>query len=204
MAETDYVSVPELRDFLRMKSTDHDVDLGNAISAASRQIETWTDRGSFLDASADTATARTYASRRGDRITIDDVIDDGDFVVKVDFDLDGVFEETWTAGTEFSSMPINHAADGFPISSLETRRGHLFPTVHGSHPVVQVTGKHGWPSVPVEIEQATKILAGRLYRRAFSPEGVVQGFDAPVRVSSRMDPDVESLLVRFRLHPIKL
>jgi hypothetical protein len=61
-------------------------------------------------------------------------------------------------------------------------------------PTVEITARFGWPEVPDEIVQATKILAARLWRRAVSPEGVVGSEQWGVVRLSRTDPDVQALI----------
>jgi hypothetical protein len=59
---------------------------------------------------------------------------------------------------------------------------------------IQVTARWGWPTVPSQVEMATRLLAARLYRRKDSPQGVITSADwGAVRVS-RTDPDIHALL----------
>ena len=202
MAETDYATVGDLAGYLELRGDQHDGPLSTAIESASRVIEDHCDRRTFLLDTVDTV--RVYASRRPNILYIDDVVDDSNLVVKVSPTLDGVFGTTWTEGTEFEVYPLNATVNGLPISELRTIAGSRFPTAGGSRPVVEVTGRHGFPAVPRQVKQATLILASRLFRRSLSPEGIVQGFDTPVRVGVRLDPDVETLLAPLRLNPMKV
>lgn len=64
---------------------------------------------------------------------------------------------------------------------------------------VRVQGVWGWTSVPAEIAMATKIQASRLFIRRQSPFGIAGTPElGTVRLTSRLDPDVEALIRPFR------
>jgi hypothetical protein len=64
---------------------------------------------------------------------------------------------------------------------------------------VKVTGVWGWSSIPYEVELACKIQASRLFVRKQSPFGIAGSVElGTVRLSSRLDPDVEMLLKTYR------
>jgi hypothetical protein len=82
---------------------------------------------------------------------------------------------------------------GEPIRWL----GVVDATIAGGIDSIQVTARWGWPTIPAQIEMATRLLAARLYRRKDSPQGVITSADwGAVRVS-RTDPDVHALLFPF-------
>jgi hypothetical protein len=119
--------------------------------------------------------------------------------VAIDRDNDGVYEETWTLGTDFRIGPPNAVAKNEPYTWLEAINGQTFRTSGG---YVKVVGKFGWPAVPAEVVQATGILASKILRRAReAPFAVV--FDASGGSSfiGRNDPEVRALLARFVIKP---
>jgi len=82
-----------------------------------------------------------------------------------------------------ADVPLGHAlaetfasTDGFPI------RGFYRVEEGGQRAMwrspVKVTGLWGWEHVPEGVRQATLMLGARLYRRAFSPLGIVSSGDA--------------------------
>ena len=65
---------------------------------------------------------------------------------------------------------------------------------------VSVTGTFGWPAVPTEIVEATRMLAIRYLRRMREATfGVIQaGLDGTAIRIANVDPDVESLIAPYR------
>lgn len=99
---------------------------------------------------------------------------------------------TWTAGT-YVYGPAGAPNLGEPITWLGVPNAMLGQTIDS----IQVTARWGWPTIPSQIEMATRLLAARLYRRKDSPQGVITSADwGAVRVS-RTDPDVHALLFPF-------
>jgi len=99
---------------------------------------------------------------------------------------------SWVAGT-WTYGPAGAPNLGEPIQWL----GIADATLSGGIDSIQVTARWGWPTIPAQIEMATRLLAARLYRRKDSPQGVITSADwGAVRVS-RTDPDVHALLFPF-------
>lgn len=97
----------------------------------------------------------------------------------------------WGAGS-YGSGPPGAPNLGEPITWLSV------PTLTvSSVDSLQVTARWGWPTIPAQVELATRMLAARLYRRKDSPQGVIASADwGAVRVS-RTDPDIHALLFPF-------
>jgi hypothetical protein len=96
-----------------------------------------------------------------------------------------------TAGTYFTGPPSAPNL-GEPVTFLSV------PSITISAvDSLQVTARWGWPTVPAQIELATRMLAARLYRRKDSPQGVITSADWGVARVSRTDPDVHALLFPF-------
>lgn len=188
---TDYADLATLKAQMAITDTDRDDLLSQALSAASRGIDTTCGRRFDLDA---TASARTYRpggllapDDGGQALLVDDIGDTTDLLVEVG------------AGTSYTELagvetgPDNAIVRGRPVTSL------LYP---GAWPVggaqrVRVTARWGWPTVPEEIVQATLIQASRLYKRKDSPEGVMGSAEWGVVRLSRRDPDVWALIEHY-------
>jgi hypothetical protein len=64
---------------------------------------------------------------------------------------------------------------------------------------VRVQGVWGWAATPAEINMATLIQASRLFVRRQSPFGIAGTPDlGTVRLSAKLDADVEALVRPFR------
>lgn len=199
-AANEYVTVSELKETLGLTGqTFADADLVLAVTAASRDIDEACGRRFWLD--TDATSVRYYSPDSIRRLMIDDLVDLT--TLKIDRSGDGVYEETWTEGTDFVLEPLNAATDGWPYESVLSRSqsGSWFPC--GYEKSVELTGQFGWPTVPYTIRAATGILAGRLFKRTReAPFGVVTvGADVgAVMRLARTDPDVASLIAAYNKH----
>lgn len=192
-----YASGDDLADFLKMTVTGNDGWLAIAVAAVSEWIDGYCRRQFNL---ADTATARTFDVRRDGSVWVDD-IGHGTILVATDSASDGTYATEWD-DSDFQVDPLNAIAEGKPIDRLVAVGSYTFPPVSRRYGLVQVTARWGWPTVPNVVHQACLIQAARVYKRRESAEGVL-GFGefGPVRVGTRLDPDVELLLNGVRLPP---
>lgn len=177
--------------------TAEDAQMEAAIEAASRTIDTFTGRRFYLDG---TVSARVYYANTPIRCVVDDFSTTTGLIIKTDSGDNGTFDQTWTSD-EYVLEPFNGTVGGVtgqPYNIIIATVPRRFP-VTGRRPRIQVTAKWGWAAVPHSIEQACLIQAARIYRRAQTPEGFAAGeaFGA-IRVSTRLDPDVQMLIAPFR------
>lgn len=201
-----YATLNELKSRLGIGDTDEDSEIEAAVEAASRFIDQHCRRRFYVD---DDVSARTYYAdseptfdARGCRrsvVQVHDISTTTGLVVKTDTSDDGTFDTTWDAA-DYQLEPLNGVVDGvegWPYTRLVAVKSREFPS-WGERARVEITAKWGWTAVPTEVAEACRIQAARLYRRKHSPDGIAGGFDfGTVRVSSRVDPDVEQLLMPF-------
>jgi hypothetical protein len=177
--------------------TAEDATMEAAIESASRIIDAHTNRRFYSDT---TVSARVYYADTPIRCTVDDFSTTSGLIIKTDTGDNGTYDQTWAA-TEYILEPINAeigGVSGQPYNIIVATIPKLFP-VTGRRPRIQVTAKWGWASVPDTVRQACLVQAARLFRRAQTPEGFAAGesFGA-IRVSTKLDPDVQMLLAPFR------
>jgi hypothetical protein len=180
---------------------DRDDLIAGATIASSRMIDERTGRRFYLDRAA---SSRIYTRTAGsgriyfDRqhlayvISVDDIGEAASMVVEVGSTVSGA----WSAVTGYTTGPDNAIARGRPITTL------IMP--YGWEPSlwlweVRVTARWGWPAVPTQIAEASRMLAARLYRRKDSPQGVIGNAEWGIARVSRLDPDVEALVAPFTL-----
>jgi len=188
-----YVALSELKSALGITSSTDDAFLNLAIGAAETAINDLCGRKFTADGSA---SARTYRAQPYICVT-DDVSTLTGLVVKTDTNADGTFDTTW-ASTDIQVEPLNNLVKGRSVNNLRAVGDYLFPVYGDGLASVEVTAKWGWPAVPDPIEQATLMMASRLYGRKASPMGVIGVGDfGPVRIS-RSDPDVAHMLMDYR------
>lgn len=188
----EYTTLVLLKSYVNEITTNNDTLLQQCLTAASRQIDSFSGRRFYADTNV---SSRTY--RIANRIVCDP---DGDLLIVDDISsLTGLVVEvgsgsSWSTVTDYDTEPDNAIAQGKPITYLR-RQYNTWAT--SSRAKVRVTAKWGFPAVPDDVVQATLLLAARLYKRKDSVGGTL-GSDAVgfIRVS-RVDPDVQALLSPF-------
>ncbi len=189
----DYVALSELKSALGITSSTDDAFLTLAIGAAETAINDLCGRKFTADGSA---SARTYRAQPYICVS-DDISTLTGLVVKTDTNGDGTFDQTW-ASSDYQVEPLNNLVKGRSVNNLRAVGDYLFPVYGDGLASVEVTANWGWPAVPDPIEQATLMMASRLYGRKASPMGVIGVGDfGPVRIS-RSDPDVAHMLMDYR------
>lgn len=161
-----------------------DDDVERALAAASGAVETMTRRRFWLD--PDDVT-RTYTAQSGAMCQVDDLA----FLTSV---TSGGLAVTGTV-----LEPLNAHLDGKPFKWLTS------PTCSLSRDVgaIAVTGRFGWPEVPVQVEQFVQIVAAKLVKRTReAPFGVVNpaGLEGAAIRLAREDPDTALLVRDLRRH----
>lgn len=180
----EYASLTELKTELRITDTVDDTELQSKLTSASRRVERDTGRRFYLDANT---SARTYRPTHAELLLVDDIATATGLVVEVGRGT------SWAtvADTAYDLLPENAVADAVAIETL-VRVDGCWPLWGSTR--VRVTAKWGWPAVPEEIKNATLLLAGRLFRRKDSLEGVKGFSDLGVIRVSRYDPDYDALI----------
>jgi hypothetical protein len=189
-----YATLNQLKGMLRIPAVDtvDDSQLERVIESASRRIDGKCDRRFYLDAAA---TARVYLPRDWYHVSIDDVGNLTGFEVRID-DGSGTYPTLLVQNVDYRLEPLNNLAKGEPVYRLISTSA-VFP-VSTVTPSVQVTARWGWPTIPDAIEEATVLLAGRMFKRADSLLGVA-GFGDLGAISVRgVDPDVDHLIQPYR------
>ena len=196
---TDYCTLPALKYAVGITSDRHDNDLDRAIGAASRAIDNLTGRYFYQDTTVQT---RYYQADPADLgwLPVDDISTATGLVVKTDDDVDGTFENTWTANDLTGSygyrlQPLNAAsAPVAPWTALESIAG-IWPSTPRT---IEVTAKFGWANVPDPIAQAALLQVIRLWKRKDAPFGVMGSPETGVVQIARLDPDVAALVRPYR------
>jgi hypothetical protein len=193
-----YCTVEELKSRLGIPDASDDFELGLAAAGASRAVDEITGR--YFWRGTDT---RTYIPESISRQSLDDLVSVTSF--KVDRDGDGVFEETWTQGTDYAlevapgKYNVSGKGEQWPYTgAVVITGGKLFPfTWMWSHlDRVQVTGVYGWPAVPLNVKNASLVIGAQLFRMKDSVFGVA-GFGEFGVVRIQSNPQVMWLLRRY-------
>ena len=193
-----YCTVEELKSRLGIPDTADDFELGLAAAGASRAVDEITGRYFWRGTDV-----RTYIPESISRQSLDDLVSVTSF--KIDRDGDGVYEETWTQGTDYAlevapgKYNVSGKGEQWPYTgAVVITGGKLFPfTWMWSHlDRIQVTGVYGWPAVPLNVKNASLIVAAQLFRIKDSVFGVA-GFGEFGVVRIQSNPQVMWLLRRY-------
>lgn len=194
-----YVTLAELKSTSDLGDLDYaDADLLRSIKAACQGIDQVCNR-TFKKDTMDVV--RYYTPADPSMVIIDDLVTLTELATDQNFS--GAFDMIWTVNSQFFLSPLNNDLQGFPFTRIELKSGwqvsRVFPS--WSNRSVRVTGRFGWPAVPVQVSEAATIIATKLAKRKReAPFGIVtsaldQGVAARV---TRNDPEVMFLLDSYR------
>jgi hypothetical protein len=171
-----------------------DTALEAAITAASRMIDDYTERFFYRDGTTQSPVSRYYTPQDITVLMIDDVYQITEVAI------DAAFDQTYStvfATSDYLVEPVNAPRKGWPFTRILATGSYIYP-----YPLpqsVRVRGIWGWNAVPAEISMATLLQSSRLFARRQSPFGIAGAPDlGVVRLSSRLDADVEVLCRPFR------
>lgn len=192
-----YTTLAAVKSAMRITDTVDDSLIQSVIDAASARIDNACNR-----VFAQSTAARYYAARNTSSVPIDDLASTTGLVVQVDTNLDGSWSTTLTSA-QYQLDPLNAIATGKPARMLRaltnTFSGGLFPIGPNGRATVKITGTWGWPAVPPEISEATRLMVIRQFRRFDSPLGVAGFGDMGVVTVRAIDPDIAALIGPFVL-----
>ena len=186
-----YCTLAQLKASLRISDSVDDALLELAIEAASREIDSATERQFFP-----TNATRIYTARDSYICEIDDLTTLT--TLKTSSAADGNYDITWTA-TDYQLEPLNGLTGGItvPYTQIRAVGDYTFP-LNGGEATVQVVGSFGFATTPTAIKQATVLLASRIFKRNDSPLGVAGFGDLGVVRVSRLDPDIDAMISPYK------
>lgn len=189
-----YCTLAQLKSWVGIGTADtsEDAKIELAIEAASRMIDADCDRVFY---NAGTA-VRYFTPTSATLCDIDDAIS----ITEVASDYDGTltYPTVWAA-SDFVKEPLNNLSAGrpWPTTRLRAVQDNLFTRL-GEEPTVKVTATWGFSTaVPVEITQATLILAARVAKRSDSVLGVAGFGEMGALRVARNDPDYQHAIARY-------
>jgi Phage gp6-like head-tail connector protein len=188
-----YLTVDEMKSWLRISDTVDDVEITAAIAAASRAVDVCCSR---QFGQVDSPEVRTYegAYDRRERawsVDVDDIADVTSLAVSI----------ASVAQTSVVPLPSNAVLKGRVYTRLQFD-GSIALACFSQPPQIDVTAIWGWVDVPATVTMATRLQASRFLTRRDSPFGVAGSPDqgSELRLLARVDPDVELMLGAYRRH----
>jgi hypothetical protein len=203
---TDYISVPQLRDYIGSDTSNFEAVAASVCTVASYAIDSMCGRN--FAAAGTVASARSIPAdwlQNYYRHDVYDIATTTDLVIKTDTDGDGTFETTWTA-SDYQLEPLNgivSGRSGYPFDTIRAVGDYLFPSLCHGQASLQVTARWGWVATPDEVEHAALVGAAELFKGKDAIDGYV-GLDGwgPVRI--RENPKVRALLGPYMKHPVSV
>ena len=186
-----YATLAQVKASLRITDSVDDDLIELAIEAASREIDSATERQFFP-----TTATRIYRPQDSYITQIDDL--NSLTTLKTSSAADGNYDITWTA-SDHQLEPLNGLAGGIstPATQIRAVGDYTFP-LDGGEATVQVVGSFGFATTPTAIKQATVLLASRIFKRNDSPLGVAGFGDLGVVRVSRLDPDIDAMISPYK------
>lgn len=189
-----YCTLSDLKTSLAIEDITDDTALEAAILTSSRMIDDYTGRFFYRDGTTAAPVVRYYTAQDWYTCNVDDFVSLTQ--IATDDNFDQLYTTIWQSD-DYMVEPVNNPRRGWPLSRLLAIDSYIFP--YNLPQSVKVTAVWGWPSIPAEIQMAAKLQASRLFIRRQSPFGIAGTPDlGTVRLSSRLDPDVEALIRPFR------
>jgi hypothetical protein len=191
----DYITLAQLKGYMRVTDSDDDAELSTAISGASRAIDLATGRqfgqvaaaeDRYYEAVWDIATGRWV-------VAIDDVSDLTGFTLAIDPAGDESFTGTIT---DYVFYPRNAVAKGMVYTKVAISRASAVQPLCKAQ-AVKGHAKWGWPAFPTVVQQACKLQSSRLAMRRESTFGVAgspSNGGSELRLLAKLDPDVDVML----------
>lgn len=200
-----FVSIPELRNHAEIPDNTSDPELEVVRKAVTRLIVRHCGRD-FNDAGE--ATERVYYPVDHDAVLVDDFSTVDGLIVKSDTTGDATYATT-ISSDDYSVEPLNGIVDGltgFPYRWIMVHGDSLLMPTAGP-PSVQVTARWGWAAVPADVKQACLLECARVFRRKFTPDGLlaesspgVAGY--AVRIPTKLDSTSRMLLEPYRIKSV--
>jgi hypothetical protein len=189
-----YCTLSDVKNALAIDDINDDLAIEVAIMTASRMIDDYCGRFFYKDGTALSPVSRYFTPKDWWTCDIDDIVTITE--VATDDNFDQAWETVWTT-SDYMVEPINNPRRGWPYTRLIAIGAYIFPAQLPQ--TLRVKGIWGWSSIPYEIQTACKLQASRLFVRKQSPFGVAGSVDmGTVRLTSRLDPDVEALIRPMR------
>lgn len=175
----DYVQLADLRSYLNITGTQHDMFLSTWITTVSRNVDDACGRQFGQVDAAETREYRASYDRREGAwyAEIDDLQDVTDLTV---------IDASATVVTDYALLPANNPQKGKPYERM---------TLPGAGPFT-IDALWGWSAVPAAVKTAMFLQAARLAARRDSPFGISgsPSEQGEIRLLAQLDPDFRTSL----------
>jgi hypothetical protein len=185
-----YCTLSDVKTALAIEDIADDLAIEAAIVAACRMIDDYTGRFFYKDGTQQNPVTRYFTPKDWWTCNTDDIVSISE--VATDDNFDQLYTTVWST-SDYMVEPINNPRRGWPYNRIIAIGAYILPA--NLPQTLRIKAVWGWSSVPAEINLAARLQASRLFIRKQSPFGVAGSVDmGTVRLTSRLDPDVEALI----------
>lgn len=198
-----YCTKAELKSRLGITTTTDDTHIVSAIAS----VCGWIDDMHCEDFFGQVTQTRTFDIETSYELHVPSLV--SVTTLKTDDNIDGTYETTWTAGTDYDLLPYNRTRgrETRPYDQVKAIGPRIFPYAYfgGLYGVrsnlIQIAGVWGWPAVPTAVKEAALIIAEDTFKLKDAPFGVA-GFDTFGAVRVRENSPALKFLAPYRRHPV--
>jgi hypothetical protein len=171
-----YVGLEEMNDRLGITDATESSTMQTSIAAAAGWINGYCGR--HFNRITET---RTFEPDNVWLLNTDDIVPGTAITVSVDQDGDGIYEQSWTQGTDYQlrlgdhRYNINDTGIARPYRQLQViQSGKWLPFTWPYTPLnrVQIATTWGWTAIPWQVAEANRILAADEFKMKDAPFGV--------------------------------
>jgi len=193
MAAADYITLTDYKVDHAISDTSADVTLTRLITRASRAVDRLFRREAGGFAAQTLTKHQDVGAFSQCRLALSVPPLLSVTTLKTDEDGDGVFEVTWTAGTDYLLYPLNDT----PKTEIQVNQvtgRYRFPA---GQKRVQIAGSWGEATaVPEPIAEAVDLQVSRWRWRLRAPEGVAGDSEKGMIELKDLDPDIAGILMK--------
>jgi hypothetical protein len=201
-----YLSLQEAQDYIGAQFADSAGIIDDVVTAASRAVDRFCGRHFYRAGTQGAPVARYFDATSPSLLRLGTYNDLTTLVtLKSDDNGDGTYETTWSA-SNYQLAPVGataRAPQAEPFTEIRLLNGFDFEmhVPSGRTGLIEVSGVWGWPSVPAEVTQATRIIVAELAKLKDAPFGVAGNELTGVMYAPRDMPSAAKRLLRPYVHP---
>lgn len=198
-----YATRDEMKAYLKipLADTQDDALIDDALASVATEIENVCERQFNKQTGA---TARVFVPVNECMAIVDDFWTTASLTVATDATGDGVYETTWTVGTDLDLYPLNgvvYGQSGWPYRILKVRRGSARRFPCGDFPSLQASAQWGWATVPRPVHESQKIATAETFALKDARFGVA-GWGAMGDIRVRDNPMIMKKLRPYMPGPV--
>lgn len=201
-----YLTAAEAQAYTGRQYADATGILDDVVTSCSRMVDRYCGRHFYSVGTQGSPVARYFDASSPSLLRLGTYNDLTTLVtLKSDDNGDGVYETTWSA-SNYQLCPVGATArspQAEPFTEIRLLNSFDFEmyATSGRTGLIEVAGVWGWPSVPVDVKQACRILVAEVAKLQDAPFGVSGNDLTGVQYAPRQMPSAAKRLLDPFRHP---